>query len=154
MTLPEMTRGDIMQLLVRPVQKGDWRAVLRVESTVTNPWDIEDHRDFLRQKRNATYVVTDGEALFGFVSVTVMPTHVLVERMAVVAEARKLGVGRGLLDSLEEFYVTPKRRQMQAVVSEYDLGTQLFFKSRGWTWAKTTRWADEMDEYLFVRNFP
>lgn len=154
MTLPEMTRGDIMQLLVRPVQKGDWRAVLRVESTVTNPWDIEDHRDFLRQKRNATYVVTDGEALFGFVSVTVMPTHVLVERLAVVSEARRLGCGSILIDAVRELHVTQKRRQMQAVVSEYDLGTQLFFKACGWKWAKTTRWADEVDEYLFVRNFP
>lgn len=143
-----------MQLLVRPVQKGDWRAVLRVESTVTNPWDIEDHRDFLRQKRNATYVVTNGEALFGFVSVTVMPTHVLVERLAVVAEARRLGCGSILIDAVRELHVTPKRRQMQAVVSEYDLGTQLFFKACGWKWAKTTRWADEVDEYLFVRNFP
>ena len=142
-----------MKVLVRPVRKGDWKRVLAIEDTLLNPWDMQDHREFLHPDRNCTYVATDGREVFGFVSATVMPGYVLVERLAVAEEYRVCGVGRGLLDSLEHWFATDRCRQIQCVVSEYAVATQVFLRACGWKWVKSVRWGDEGEEYLMVKEF-
>jgi ribosomal protein S18 acetylase RimI-like enzyme len=113
-----------------------------------------------------TYVADGDGHLFGFVCATVMPTHVLVERVAVDQAYRRVRVGTGLLDSLEHFFmpqqgsaapqdrtVTAKRKQMQAVVNEWAVDQQLFLRACGWKWVKTVRWGREPEEYVMVKEF-
>jgi len=140
-----------MKVLVRPARSGDWLGVWEIEQTLPHPWDITHHKEFMAHDRSCTYVCENGEHVLGFVSATVMPGYVDVERVGVSADARRLGVGRGMLESLEGWFLGRKRTQMHAVVGERDLPVQLFLRACGWEYRKSIAWGDTDDEYLFVK---
>lgn len=142
-----------MKMQVRHATAGDKAGVLAIERELLNPWDAQDHRDFLRHECNATFVAACDGVVYGFVCATVMPKVVTVERLAVANGARRHRIGTELLNSLELWFSTPSGTAGDAVVCEYDVGTQLFLKACGWECVKTVRWGDVSDEYLFKKRF-
>jgi ribosomal protein S18 acetylase RimI-like enzyme len=141
------------ELVLRPIRPSDRLGVLHVESGVDLPWDWQDHREFLANRKHATAVVTRGKHILGFVCLEVTANRIDVIRLAVSADSRRERIGSYLLWYAAKNYVNERRPAIEVTVNEYNVPAQLFLRANGFQWVNTKMWADDIGEYTMRKDY-
>ena len=106
-----MTTLASKPLNIRRAARGDLAAMLRIEqASVADPWTVESLATALSLDRMQVLVAESGElrgqggdagsGLLGYVVALVAGTEAEIADLAVAPEARRLGIGRALLQRI------------------------------------------------------
>lgn len=158
-----MAKGKIrgMQVDVRYMVPNFTPKLLAIERlSFEFPWSTEDFVRVQRQpKANGRVAVVGSgwkksERIVGYIFYQLFPAHVRILRLAVTPDCRRRGVGRRLVEVLENTLDPHKYSLILVEVRETSLTAQLFFRAAGFRAIGTFRdyhLAIAEDIYLFER---
>lgn len=127
-----------LEFSLRAVLRRDLDELLDLDrAEFDSPWQRSDF-DAMREGRDRQLLVLErqykGTRLFedivGYIAYDVRDTSFRIRRILVAQELRRRGLGRHMIETLMS-RLTEERRQLSLVVSERDLGMQLFLRSCG-----------------------
>ena len=105
-----------------------------------------------RKPRKEAMAAFVGNELAGWLLHRVGKRECEIEALVVAAKFRRMGVASAMVSRLKDWSMQNGRYEtLQAVVSEYDLGSQLFFKSLGFV-VKDAEWSDERYRFRWHCN--
>ena len=88
---------------IREMTEADLEAVADLEAQIFSmPWSVQGFADTLRREDVLFLVASEGDRLLGYVGVYCTADEGEITNVAVSKEARRRGVGRGLLEALTE----------------------------------------------------
>lgn len=88
---------------IREMTEADLEAVADLEAQIFSmPWSVQGFADALRREDVLFLVASEGDRLLGYVGVYCTADEGEITNVAVSKEARRRGVGRGLLEALTE----------------------------------------------------
>jgi len=117
----------------------------------TNAWDYDRISKFLESSRGYCAVATYGKEVVGACFYELGPAKsVRVLRITVKDDQRRKKVGTGMIRKIESLR-SKLRPVASAVISEYDLSSQLFFRKVGWRCISTlpNQFGSGIDGYIF-----
>jgi [ribosomal protein S18]-alanine N-acetyltransferase len=126
-------KAESLQMHIRWGIRRDFPGLLQVEQQCfNNPWTEQDFLAFLRKRQNIVQVAELGDTVVGFIAYTLLRSHYLVERFAVLPNFRLRGIGRQLCEKLTGKKLQNKRSHVRCFVPESNLPAQKFFRALGW----------------------
>ena len=141
---------DPMRVHIRWMVRRDMLEVLDVENeSFEFPWKEEDFIRCLRQKNIIGMVALQRELVVGFMIYELHKMRLDVLNFAVDPQARRLGVGRTMVDKLTSKLSNQPGRlnRIELEVRETNLDAQLFFQRCGFRAVSTLRdFYDDTDE--------
>lgn len=137
---------------LRWMVKADLPEVARIEAaSFAEPWGVEQFESALKSRTTSGVVAEGSGGLAGFVLYGAGESEFTVLGLAVAPWARRVGVGRALLERVQEkVRAGGKRRRVTIYERESNLAGQLFLRACGFRASVVRRWfyGDE-DAYVF-----
>lgn len=153
-----MSNATVPSYQVRWLIKRDMTEVMRIEQqSFEFAWTEQDFLTALRQRNCIGRVVEMNREIVGFVIYEMHKKSVDVINLAVDPQWRRMGLGRALLQRVDDLlHVSRHRRDcVQCVVRDSNLTSQLFLRSTGFKATQVLRGHyDETndDGYLFRKE--
>ena len=117
---------------IRWMIRRDMPSVLGIESkSFEFPWSEEDFIRCLRQRNCIGMVAEDGDQVVGFMIYELHKNRLHILNFAVNPDARRRGVGKGMISKLVGKLSHDRRNRIMLEVRETNLEAQLFFKGLG-----------------------
>ncbi len=112
----------------------DLPEVLAIESACfpQHPWTENDFLVTLRQRNAIGVVIEIGTQVVGYMVYELHKYHLAILNLAVAPSHQGRGLGRRLHDKIASKTSQHRRRRVELVISERNLGGQLFFQACGW----------------------
>lgn len=127
---------------VRWMIRRDMPEVLMIEnSSFLNPyrWSESEFISALRQRNTIGLVAERDDAIVGFVIYELHRDHLFIDNLAVDPKSRLRGIGSTMHAKLASKLSPGRRTRIATMVSEENLGAQLFFRSRGYIATKVVK---------------
>jgi len=119
---------------IRWLIRRDLDRVLQIErASFRNPWNIGDFYAILKH-RTVTGIVAEAESsglVVGYAVYDMRPDRIELINLAVAPDYRRRWIGTQLVWMLHDCCLRGRRNLIRALVSERNLGAQLFFRVRG-----------------------
>jgi [ribosomal protein S18]-alanine N-acetyltransferase len=117
---------------LRWMLRRDRAEVLDIERSVFfDPWRDDDFTAALRERNVIGKVAEGGERVLGFSVYKCHPRSIEILNLAVDPNHHRRGIGAALVGGLVGRERCGRRRTLRALVREYNLDAQLFFRSMG-----------------------
>lgn len=137
---------------LRWMVKADLPEVARIEAaSFAEPWGVEQFEQSLRNRTTVGVVAESSSGLAGFVLYSTGDVEFTVLGLAVAPWARRVGVGRSLLERVKDKVRSGGRRRRVTIYErESNLASQLFLRACGFRASLVRRgfYGDE-DAYVF-----
>jgi [ribosomal protein S18]-alanine N-acetyltransferase len=144
-----------LKVQIRWMLRCDMPAVLDIERTSFEfPWNEEHFREYLRQRNCIGMVAEHEQKIVGFMIYELHKSQVRILNFAVAKEFRRRGVGSQMVQPLVDKLSQQRREEIDLVVSEENLGAQLFFQSQDfWAVEVLHNYFDESDQDAYLMNY-
>ena len=120
-----------MDFHIRWMIRRDMPEVLLIEcSSFDLPWEETDFIKTLRQCNCIGIVIERGTDVVGYVLYELNKTSLTILNFAVHPNHRLQGAGTALINKLKSKLTEQRRNQLKLIISEKNLGGQLFFKTQ------------------------
>ncbi len=125
---------------IRWMIRRDMPEVLNIENECFNyPWSEQQFVKYLAQRNVVGMVAERQERVQGFMVYELHPHQLTLTNFAVHPDWQRTGVGRSLIEKLRSKMSAERRQVVQAVVAEYSVNAQLFFRSMGFVAVRTLK---------------
>lgn len=140
---------------IRWMIRRDLSEVLRIERQCFEfPWNEVDYLRCLGQRNCIGMVAEHDDAVAGFMVYELHKTQLRLLNFAVAPECQRQGVGRRLVERLQEKLAVQRRRRIDLEVRETNLPAQFFFRALGFRATEVLKgWYEDTPEDAYVMQF-
>lgn len=144
---------DMSQVFLREMIRRDTPEVLAIEKRVfENPWTYDDFLKCFGERGNLAIVAEFSDLIenpvLGYMIIHLKEPKANILKFAIHPDYQGMGVGQYMVTKLPTYLTNVKLSRLLAVVNEYDLPSQLFFKECGLRAVSTLRgYYGEPDSY-------
>jgi ribosomal protein S18 acetylase RimI-like enzyme len=125
--------GNDVEIVTRAMVRRDTPFIAEIDKVCGGDWGIRDLMHILKGRFVRCIVAECDGLIVGFVILSTNPLTGTIERIVVVPQYRKIGIGTKLVAAAEGIM---DYRQPRAEVAERNLVAQLFFKANGYLCAR------------------
>lgn len=121
-----------LKVHIRWMIRRDMPEVLAIEREVFEfPWTELEFKRCLRHRAVIGMTAEHGERVVGFMVYEFTTTTIVLLNFAVLADERRRGVGRQLVEKLQAKCSPQRRTRLELEVRESNLAAQVFFRKMG-----------------------
>lgn len=125
---------------IRLFSPDDLPSAVRIEKhNFEFPWDSVEFMEYIGDSKKKSYTAKYKDHLLGYLAYELIDSrdYIRIRNISIDSNLHKIGIGRALLDYIEEEYRPNKKyKSLVATVRETNLDGQLFFKSMGFICTK------------------
>lgn len=146
--------GEMQGVQIRWLIRRDMPEVLEIEDASFNaPWSDVDFMEALRQRNCVGMVAECDKKVVGFMIYSLHRSHLALLNFAVLPRMRRRGVGTCMALRMIDKLSVQRRTRLDAVVVDYNLQAQLFFRSCGFRATEVLRGHYDGDEDGYLMQY-
>ena len=144
-----------MNIHIRWLIRRDMESVLAIEAdSFEFPWPEEEFIKRLRQRNCIGMVAEWDEEIAGYFLYEMHRTHYTLINFAVHPDMQMVGVGRRMMEKMQDKLSNERRSRMTMVLREKNLDGHLFLRAMGFRAVDVLRdWWDGCDEDAYVFEY-
>ena len=120
------------EIKIRPMESQDIEAVGQLEKQCfSDPWSEKLLMDGLNSKWDTFWVAVLDDAVIGYSNLRVLSGEGELERIAVAPDQRRLGIGRKLMEAMEDFATQNQVKAVTLEVRSQNTAALNLYKSYG-----------------------